>query len=47
MNVPSRASLNRIVKLYISSLSEKLLAVRDCIAVIERLGHSSEDNQVT
>jgi hypothetical protein len=47
VNVPSRASLNRIVKLYISSLSEKLLAVRDCIAVIERLGRSSEDNQVT
>ena len=47
LNVPSRASLNRIVKLYISSLSEKLLAVRDCIAVIERLGRSSEDNQVT
>jgi hypothetical protein len=47
LNAVSRAGLNRIAKLYISSLLEKLLAVRECVAVIERLGRSSEDAQVT
>jgi hypothetical protein len=47
LNAVSRAGLNSIVKLYVSSLLEKLLAVRECVAVIERLGRSSEDAQVT